>query len=120
MNEAELGQICSRADNLIWSCGCPYLALSEELGYITMYVATHNPDKGLSNFGRLSVRKMMMTAGFSTEYAQFIYEKLEEGWSLERIGNAIAQMKAKEWNEKREEERRIEREREEEYYDEWK
>ena len=110
MNEAELGQICSRADNLIWSCGCPYLALSEELGYITMYVATHNPDKGLSNFGRLSVRQMMQTAGFSTEYAQFIYEKLERGWALVKIGNFIAQMKAKQWNIERQEE--IDRENE--------
>ena len=107
--ESELSETLSRADNLIFSCGCPYLALSEELGYLTMYLATHSPDLGLSNFGRLSVRKMLRTAGFSQEYAQFIYEKLEAGWSLERIGNAIGQYKAEEWNERR----RYEREREE-------
>lgn len=101
MNEAELSQICSTADKHIFSCGCPYLALAEELGYISMYVATHNADKGLSNFGRLSVRKMIQTAGFSTEYAQFIYEKLEDGWTLEKIGDHIGQYKAQEWNDHR-------------------
>ena len=78
-----------RADRRKFSCGCPYLALADELGYITMYAATHSPDIGLSNFGRLSVRKMLKTYGLSTDYAQFIYEELENGKTLHQIAEEI-------------------------------
>ena len=78
-----------RADKRKFSCGCPYLALADELGYITMYAATHNPAIGLSNFGRISVTKMLKTYGFSTEYAQFIYEELEDGRTLHQIAESI-------------------------------
>ena len=30
----ELGETLERAEAKIWSCGCPYLAFSEETGYI--------------------------------------------------------------------------------------
>ena len=78
-----------RADKRIFSCGCPYLALADELGYITAYAATHNPDIGLSNFGRISVIKMLRNYGFSTEYAQYIYEELEAGRTLHQIAEGI-------------------------------
>ena len=78
----EIINVLKRAGDKRESKGCPYLALSDELGYITTYVATHNADKGLSNLGRLSVRKMLQTGGFSTKYAQYIYEELENGKSL--------------------------------------
>ena len=86
----ELIEILRRSDIKIYSCGCPYLALSDELGYITAYSVTHNADMGLSNFGRLSVRKMLKTAGFSTKYAQRIYEYLENGYSLHKIAEILA------------------------------
>ena len=86
MNQTqELIQVLKRAGENIASKGCPYLALSDELGYLTVYSATHNANIGLSNLGRLSVRKMLQTGGFSTKYAQYIYEELENGKSLTSI-----------------------------------
>ena len=47
----ELVDTLYRADKKIYSCGCPYLALSDELGYITAYAVRRDPHLGLSNFG---------------------------------------------------------------------
>jgi hypothetical protein len=87
----EIINVLKRAGDKRESKGCPYLALSDELGYITTYVATHNADKGLSNLGRLSVRKMLQTGGFSTKYAQYIYEELECGKSLTSIAENFSE-----------------------------
>jgi len=91
----ELIEILRISDSKIYSCGCPYLALSDELGYITAYAVKHDSKLGLSNFGRLSVKKMLKTAGFSDKlvkrYSQFIYECLESGYSLHKIAEKIAQ-----------------------------
>ena len=89
MERDELAEVLFRADKKIYSCGCPYLALSDELGYLTAWAVRNDPHLGLSNFGRLSVKKMLSTSGFSHTYAQFIYEKLEAGWSLEEIGRSL-------------------------------
>ena len=86
----ELVEILRRSDKKIYSCGCPYLALADELGYITPYLVRNNAEIGLSNLGRLSVRKMLKTAGFSTKYAQRIYEYLENGYSLHKIAEKLA------------------------------
>lgn len=83
-------EILRRADKQIYSCGCPYLAFGYELGYITPFVVRENAQLGLSNFGRLSVKKMLKTAGFSTTYAQRIYEYLESGYSLHKIAEKLA------------------------------
>ena len=37
MERDELAEVLFRADRKIYSCGCPYLALSDELGYITAW-----------------------------------------------------------------------------------
>lgn len=89
MERDELAEVLFRADRKIYSCGCPYLALSDELGYITAWAVRNDPILGLSNFGRLSVKKMLRTAGFSTNYGQFIYECLENGDTLEEIGRKL-------------------------------
>ena len=90
MNERkQLVEVLRRSDQKKYACGCPYLALSDELGYITVYAVRNNAQLGLSNFGRLSVRKMLRTGGFSTKYAQFIYECLEEGRSLHKIAEML-------------------------------
>tara|TARA_R110000824_G_scaffold8714_1_gene39393 strand:+ start:5017 stop:5292 length:276 start_codon:yes stop_codon:yes gene_type:complete len=85
----ELVDVLYRADDKIWSCGCPYLALSDELGYITAYAVRTNPNLGLSNFARLSVKKMLRTAGFSLTYAKYIYQNLEDGRTLKEIGRSL-------------------------------
>ena len=117
-NEYELCELLYRAEDKIFSCGCPYLALAEEMGYISCYVATHNPDKGLSNFGRISTKQCFKTGGYSTEYALYTYKMIEEGLPLDKIGDNILEHKAKVWN--REYEQEMERRREEseeEYYE---
>tara|TARA_R100001530_G_scaffold100305_1_gene69719 strand:+ start:689 stop:1009 length:321 start_codon:yes stop_codon:yes gene_type:complete len=86
----ELIETLRRSEAKIYSCGCPYLAFSDELGYITAYAVRNNADLGLSNFGRMSVRKMLKTGGFSTKYAQRIYEYLENGLSLHEIAEELA------------------------------
>ena len=101
--ETELFEVLSMAHQKTTSAGCPYLALAEEMGYISIWGATHLPDVGLSNFGRLSTHKIMQTGGFPTEYAQFIYEKLEEGFELDSIATSILCGEAREWNYDREE-----------------
>ena len=89
----ELIEILRRSDKKIYSCGCPYLALSDEIGYITAYAVKHDSKLGLSNFGRLSVIKMLKTGGFSRKlierYAQFIYECLEDCKSLHEVAEKI-------------------------------
>ena len=117
-NEYELCELLYRAEDKIFSCGCPYLALAEEMGYISCYVATHNPDIGLSNFGRISTKQCFRTAGFSTEYAMYTYKMIENGLPLTKIGDNILEHKAKVWNRQREAEIREQQEREEEYEDE--
>ena len=62
----ELGETLERAEAKIWSCGCPYLAFSEETGYMSAFAATHDPVVGLSNLGRIGVTDCLRTAGFST------------------------------------------------------
>ena len=92
MNQTqELIQVLKRAGENKASKGCPYLALSDELGYLTVYSATHNASIGLSNLGRLSVKKMLQTGGFSTKYAQYIYEELECGKSLTSIAENFSE-----------------------------
>ena len=90
----ELVEILRRSDKKIYSCGCPYLALSDEIGYITAYASTHDSKLGLSNFGRLSVQSMLKCGGFSDllrkKYAQAIYEHLENGYSLHQIAEKLA------------------------------
>jgi len=78
-----------RADKKIYSCGCPYLALSDEMGYITAYTVRRDPHLGLSNFGRLSVKKMLRTGGYTTTYARYIYDNLEEGRTLHEIARSL-------------------------------
>ena len=85
----ELVDTLYRADKKIYSCGCPYLALSDEMGYITAYAVRRDPHLGLSNFGRLSVKKMLKTGGFGLSYAKYIYENLEEGRSLYEIARSL-------------------------------
>jgi len=97
--DRELGETLERAEAKIWSCGCPYLALSEETGYMSAYAATHDPIVGLSNLGRIGVTDCLRTAGFPTVYAQFIYERIEDGWGLDTIGQRIIDGTAKDWNE---------------------
>ncbi len=90
----ELVEILRRSDKKIYSCGCPYLALSDEIGYITAYASTHDSKLGLSNFGRISVQAMLKCGGFSDrlrqKYAQAIYEHLENGYSLHDIAEKLA------------------------------
>ena len=90
----ELAEILRRSDKKIYSCGCPYLALSDELGFITAYASIHDPKLGLSNFGRISVQSMLKCGGFSDrlrhKYAQAIYEHLENGYSLHQIAEKLA------------------------------
>jgi|TARA_R110000824_G_scaffold72633_1_gene185271 hypothetical protein len=98
MNERELCETLERAENKIWSCGCPYLALSEEMGYVSAWAATHDPHLGLSNLGRIGVTDCLKTSGFNTEYSQFIYEMIEKGHTMDKIGNRIMDGTAKKWN----------------------
>jgi hypothetical protein len=81
MSNLKLADTLERADKKIWSCGCPYLALSDEVGYLTMHDVKSNP----SNFGRLSMSKIMRYAGLDTDYSQFVYECLECGKSLDEV-----------------------------------
>jgi hypothetical protein len=81
-----IGYECLLAHKKIWSTGCPYLALADQLGYLTAYAVRKDPHLGLSNFGRLSVKKMLKNAGFSIRYAKFIYRSLECGEELDQIG----------------------------------
>ena len=97
MNERELCSTLERAEAKIWSCGCPYLALSEEMGYVSAFAASHEPHLGLSNLGRIGVKDCLRTSGFQTEYAQFIYEMIEKGYGLDIIGNRIMDGTAKTW-----------------------
>ena len=62
MNERELCSTLERAEAKIWSCGCPYLALSEEMGYVSAFAATHDPHLGLSNLGRIGVKDCLRTS----------------------------------------------------------
>ena len=90
----ELIEILRRSDKKIFSCGCPYLALADEIGYITAYAVRHDSTIGLSNFGRISVQSMLKCGGFSDrlrqKYAQAIYEHLENGYSLHEIAEKLA------------------------------
>ena len=88
-NRISLVKALYRADKKIYSCGCPYLALSDEMGYITAYAVRRDPHLGLSNFGRLSVKKMLRTGGYPTTYARYIYDNLEEGRSLYEIARSL-------------------------------
>ena len=90
----ELAEILRRSDKKIYSCGCPYLALADEIGYVTAYASIHDPKLGLSNFGRISVQSMLKCGGFTSrlrkKYAQAIYEHLENGYSLHQIAERLA------------------------------
>lgn len=81
----ELAKILSNAHKKLYSCGCPYLALADEIGFITPYVVKHNP----SNFGRLSMNKIIQCGGFDTQHSQFIFECLELGFSLEKVSKIL-------------------------------
>jgi len=78
MSNLLIADTLERADKKIWSCGCPYLALSDEVGFFTMEDVKRNP----SNFGRLSMSKIMRYGGLDTNYSQFVFECLECGRSL--------------------------------------
>ncbi len=90
MNEAiSLIHDLREAEKKIFSCGCPYLALSDQMGYITAEAVRTNPQIGLSNFGRLSVTKILQTNGYTTNYAHFIYRFIEKGMPLDKIAMKI-------------------------------
>jgi len=71
----QIAELLQRAEEKIFSTGCPYLAIAEETGFITSFVVRKNP----SNFGRLSMKKMLQTGGYNPEHSQFIFECLEIG-----------------------------------------
>ena len=75
---AQLCRVLETAGRNLVSTGCPYLALAEQTGYMTSFVVRRNP----SNFGRLSMKKILQTGGFSTKHSQFIFECLENGHTL--------------------------------------
>ena len=90
MNEAiSLIHELREAEKKIFSCGCPYLALSDQMGFITAEAVRTNPQIGLSNFGRLSVTKILQTNGYTTNYANFIYRFIEIGMPLDKIAMKI-------------------------------
>ena len=81
----QLAEILDNAHDKIYSCGCPYLALADEIGFITPYVVKHNP----SNFGRMSLKKIVACGGFDKQHSQFIFECLELGYTLRRIAHFL-------------------------------
>lgn len=64
-----------------YSYQCPYLALADVLGYNTPYNIHHLP----SRFGRLSVRKMLLTSGIDIKLAKLVWLMLEDGYTLNQI-----------------------------------
>ena len=66
------------ADKKTYSYQCPYLALADELGFITPYIVMSLP----SQFGRLSMRKMIKCSGIDNINSNRIWKMIENGLSL--------------------------------------
>lgn len=86
MNDKELiRNALYEADRLTYSYQCPYLALAEVLGFTSQYQVKYLP----SHFNRLSMRKMIMTAGIEPIMAKKIWRHLEDGCTLKAIANSL-------------------------------
>ena len=91
----QLAEILDNANDKIYSCGCPYLALADEIGFITPFVVRKNP----SNFGRMSLKKILLCGGFGqknqntkeyrVQHSKFIFQCLELGYDLSTIAKFL-------------------------------
>ena len=67
-----------KADKKTYSYQCPYLALADELGYITPHVILSLP----SQFERLSTREMLDCSGLNHISSKRIWRMIEKGSPL--------------------------------------
>ena len=74
-----------KADKKTYSYQCPYLALADELGYITPYIIMSLP----SQFDRLSTRKMLDCSGLDNINSIRIWKMIENGLPLLDISTKL-------------------------------
>jgi hypothetical protein len=67
-----------KADKKTYSYQCPYLALADELGFITPHIIMSLP----SQFERLSTRKMLDCSGLNNINSNRIWRMIEDGLPL--------------------------------------
>ena len=74
-----------KADDKTYSYQCPYLALADELGYITPHVILSLP----SQFERLSTREMLNCSGLDHINSKRIWRMIEKGLPLIDIASRL-------------------------------
>lgn len=84
--QEQIKEYLIKADGILYSYQCPYLAFGKALGFIDDDFVKNNP----SNFSRLSMGLMLKSANlYDHRLSMFIYESIECGYTLKEIAENL-------------------------------